>query len=61
MSLSDLINNKTDQNDIDMKETTTNEDEKSNLEKPPIDEKPDVATAPVVENNKPVTHNRKSQ
>ncbi|CAF5108566.1 unnamed protein product, partial [Rotaria magnacalcarata] len=24
-------------------------------------EKPDVATAPVVENNKPVTHNRKSQ
>jgi hypothetical protein len=50
MSLSDLINNKNEQNDVEMKDNTTNND----------DEKSDAINSSV-ENNKPIINNRKSQ
>ncbi|CAF1121099.1 unnamed protein product [Adineta ricciae] len=61
MSLSDLINNKNEPNDVEMKDTTaTNEEEKPSSEKQITEEKPE-ATNPPAENNKPTSNNRKSQ
>ncbi|CAF1342694.1 unnamed protein product [Adineta steineri] len=61
MSLSDLINNKNEQNDVEMKDNTNNEEEKSTNDKQQInEEKPDI-TNPPVENVKPTNNSRKSQ
>ncbi|CAF1281866.1 unnamed protein product [Rotaria sordida] len=64
MSLSDLINNKIEQNDIEMKDNTNNnnnnDDEKLNNDKQSNDEKSDTTNLPI-ENNKSTTNNRKSQ